>query len=404
MSKVFIWLSLCLALPFVSGAQASADSMLSKAKTLAEAGKYDEAIPIVTELRRLYPDDNDYTLLLGRLYSWKSEYQAASGYLRPLADDEKGSDEALEALINVYLWSGKNDSAMYYARIGMERFPRSASFTLTKAQLLALQGHDKESLQLLESLDSLRGNARYEATRTSLLKRSKNMVSLSYLNTSFSNPGADPWHLASAEYKRNFTAMPLIARLNYGHLFNNDALQFEAEAYPKITKNTYLYANISLADGKAIFPNVKAALELYTAWKRWTASVGGRWLNFKPEGVYIFSGHLGYQLSQWHIQYRPFLTQTSDKWSLSHGVSVKRINELKESFVQFDFQYGVIPFVFFATNDVNRVNAVRLGIQYRCRIGDRIFLHPAFMYEREEYYPELFRNRFNTQLGVGFRF
>ncbi len=403
MIRVFYCLIICICLPLAGRAQALADSSLSKAKALAEAGRYDEAIPIVADLIKNYPDDADYSLLLGRLYSWKKDYTMATVYLKPLVDAQPGA-EPLEALINVYLWSGKNDSAMYYTQSAIDRFPRSTVFALNKVQLLLQQGQYTEGRKVLKSLDSLKGNARYESLRTSLLKNYKNMLTLSYLNTSFNNPGADPWHLASLEYKHDWAAAPLIARLNYGHLFNNSAAQFEAEAYPKLSRNIYLYANIGLADGKAIFPNIKAALELYTGWRRWTASLGGRVLNFKPDAVYIFSGHLGYQWSQWHFQYRPFLTQTSDKWSLSHGISAKRSMERNESFLQFDFQYGVIPFVFFATNDVNRVNAVRLGVQYRFRVAGCLFLHPAFMYEREEYYPDLFRNRFNSQFGIGFRF
>jgi YaiO family outer membrane protein len=404
MNRLLCYLVICLALPLAGGAQTWADSMVTRARTLAEAGRYDDAIPIAAALRKAYPNDADYTLLLGRLYSWKNDYGKAVACLKPLADVPLPGREPVEALINVYLWSGKRDSALYYTQLGIDRFPDAPVFVLNKVQLLTEEKRYREGRQLLRNLDSLKGNFRYESLRTSLLKGYKNMVSLSYLNTSFNNPGADPWHLASIEYKHDFAAAPLIARLNYGHLFNNDALQFEAEAYPKLSRNMYLYANIGLADGKAIFPDIKAALELYGGWKRWTASLGGRFLNFKPEAVYIFSGHLGYQLAQWHFQYRPFLTQTSAKWSLSHGISAKRSDGRNESFLQFDFQYGVIPFVFFATNDVNRVNAIRFGLQYRFRLADHLFLHPAFMYEREEYYPDLFRNRFNSQIGIGFRF
>lgn len=382
----------------------NADSMLQKAKVFSEQHDYNAAITITKKLVDRYPGNSDYTIMLGRIYSWKGDYTNAANTLRPLTEKGGASTETFEALTNAYLWAKQYDSALLYTDQGLGQFPGNPTLTLNKALLLSETGKEKQALQLLHGLnDSLHNDPKYRSVYTFLMRKKKSMVSVYYLNTSFSNPGFTPWHLAYIEYKHNFKASPVIARINYGNLFNNSAFQFEAEAYPKLTKHTYLFVNLGLAGGKAVFPDIKSALELYTGWESWTGSIGGRFLNFKPDPVYIITGHLGYQVKSWHVLYRPFITRSLNDWSVSHGVSIKRSNEAKESFVQFDFQYGVIPFVFFTTNDVSRVNAIRFGIQYRFRIAERFFLHPAFMYEREEYYPELFRNRYNTQIGLSVR-
>ena len=406
MIRYYTTLIFSLLLPLFSPAQElNIDSLMKEAKVFADAKRYDEAIRIITDLKDQHPENVDYTIWLGRVYSWKGDYTMAAAYLVPVIKNGKAPMEAFEALTNTYSWSMQYDTAMKYVELGLQQFPDAPSLLLNKAFLLERKGNDKEALRILEGLKGkLDKDKKYEVLHTTLLRKKKNLITLSYLNTSFNNPGFDPWHLASIEYKRDLNKAPLIARLNYGNLYNNRALQFEIESYPKITKSTYIFANLGVADGKAVFPNVKAALELYTSLKHWTASIGGRFLNFKPDPVYIFSGHLGYQFSGWHLQYRPFAAQTSGSWSLSHALSAKKVNELKESFIQFDFQYGVIPFAFFTTNDVSRIKSTRFGIQYRFRVAECIFFQPAFMYEREEYYPKLYRNRYNTQLSVGFRF
>lgn len=385
--------------------QSNTDSLMNKARTLADAREYVQAIQIIAGLKDRYPANKDYTIWLGRLYSWKGDYEKGASYLIPLVKAEDASIEAFEVLINIYTWSMQYDTAMTYTEQAIRRFPETPSLLLHKAFLLEKKGEDKKAMQLMKMIKGrLNQDNQFEALYTVLLRKKKNLISLSYLNTSFRNPGFDPWHFAFIEYKRDFKKAPVIARLNYGSLYQNSALQLEMESYPKITKNTYLFAHLGIAEGKAVFPNVKTALEVYTSLEHWTASMGGRFLNFKPDPVYIFSGHLGYQLNSWHFQYRPFLAETDDKWSLSHAISVKKANELKESFIQLDFQYGVIPFAFFTTGDISRVKSTRLGIQYRFRLAGCFFLQPAFMYEREEYYPELFRDRYNTQLSIGVRF
>jgi YaiO family outer membrane protein len=385
--------------------QSSTDSLMNEARRLADAKEYEQAIQIIAGLRERYPVNADYTIWLGRLYSWKGDYEKGASCLIPLVKTEKASIEAFEALINIYTWSMQYDTAIVYTEEAIRRFPETSSLLLRKAFLLEKKGEDKKAMQLMNIIKGrLNHDNEYEALYTVLLRKKKNLISLSYLNTSFNNPGFDPWHFAFIEYKRDFKQAPVVARLNYGNLYHNSALQVEIESYPKITRNTYLFAQLGIADGRAVFPNIKAAFEVYTSLKHWTASLGSRFLNFKPDPVYIFSGHLGYQLNSWHFQYRPFLAETAEKWSLSHAISVKKTNELKESFIQLDFQYGVIPFAFFTTGDISRVKSARIGIQYRFRLAGRFFLQPAFMYEREEYYPELFRNRYNTQLSIGVRF
>lgn len=404
-TKFYFILILFLNFSSLNAQQLNVDSLYQSAQTQAGDGNYDGALNTLQELIGKYPQNFDYKIFKGRIYSWKGEYGKALDILRPIADTTPILLDAIEAIVNTYFWSGNYNEVIRYSAIALSKDSSLLFYQLKKAEALVNLKRDKEALQVIDTIlskDDKQETAR--SLQTYIYRRRPNSVSFSYLNTSFSNPGFAPWHLASIEYLRNLKT-PVAARVNYSNLFNQQATQFEADLYPKVGKG-YLYFNTGIAGGD-LFPVYKVGIEYYTTFLKpimMSSSFGARYLHFKTDRVFILTGHVAFYLFSWQLGYRPFITLIDQKSYTSHTLSIKKENFEKERFIQFDFQYGTAPYVFFISNDFTRISSKRVGVQYQFRIGKNLLIKPIFMYEYEEYVPEKFRNRYNTQLIITKRF
>ncbi len=86
-------------------------------------------------------------------------------------------------------------------------------------------------------------------------------------------------------------------------------------------------------------------------------------------------------------------------------VSVKaQINLAHRTFEKTREQYGSIPYAFVTSSAFTEVISLRLRFQYYFGITENMLIQPVFMYEYEEEFPSMYRNRFNSQIITFFRF
>ena len=401
-------LSTILIIPFVvSGQQNNPDTLLQKSKELLNEKNFLDAIAITKQLVEGQPNNADYRIYLANLYSWSSNYDSAIQLLLPLTVASSPSVDALQAICNAYLWKEDYEQSILIAEQGLSMPGADSVFFLINLAIAYEKiKKDSSSLSMIKRVEKLdRGNDRMLSLKTHILQKNKNLISASYYNISFRAPYSPQQNIAFLEYKRNYSKAPFLLRLNYGHMFQKESLQFELDVYPKINKNSYLYINQAFSSAQSIFPNYKAGLEYYVSLPRHiTTSAGARFLNFQSSSVWIGTAHIGYQLNNWQPNYRIFISSLGGKQFLSHSLLVKRDFSKRESFLQLEFQYGNMPYSFFTTNEISRINAYRFGLQYKFRFCNNFFLQPILMYEFEEYFPGLFRNRYNTQIILSHRF
>ncbi|QED36634.1 YaiO family outer membrane beta-barrel protein [Antarcticibacterium arcticum] len=399
---VFICLTSCF--PAVS--QTNPETSFENVRELARQNDFDTAIAQMEILVAAYPENDDFRLYLARLNFWNKDYEKATNELTPLFAAEKLKQEPVDLQLQIFLASQDYEKLLNLSKTALEIFPSQGDqYLLYQALAMERTGDSAAAIEVLSqvSLNSeLFKSASY--LRTELLGRQKNLITIGYLNTSFSNPGASPWHLAHLEYARKGIKIPYSLRVNYGHTFGNSAVQGEVDAYPKISKNSYLYLNLGFSDNNSVFPGLRMGGEYYYNFKKLSSSAGARYLKFSAAEVLMFTGSVSAVLGDYQLGYRPFLISENNNWFVSHALKFRRSFDSREAYVQLDLQYGGIPYYFIVTNDLLRMNSYRAGINLRFRIADNFFVQPILMYEREEFTPANFRNRFNTQLNLSTRF
>ena len=387
--------------------QNNSDSLYQKSRVFLADKDFVKAIVIAKQLVEREPQSVDYKIYLANLYSWNKNYDSAIRLLLPLTVATAPSEEAFQSICNAYLWKGDFEKSILVARQGLSRAAADSVFYLSNLAIAYEKtNRDTSSLAMIKMVQRIDwGNEKMLYLKSSILQKRKNLFSASYYNISFRAPYNAPQHIAFLEYKRNFSKAPFLVRLNYGQMFQKESVQLEFDLYPKISKNSYLYLNQAVSSARSVFPSYKAGLEYYVALpEHVTASAGARFLKFQTSTVWIGTAHIGYQFTNWQPNYRIFLTSLGGKQFLSHSLLLKRDFWARESFVQLEFQYGNMPYSFFTTNEISRINAYRFGLQYKFRFCNNFFLQPILMYEYEEYFPGLFRNRYNTQFILSHRF
>lgn len=382
------------------------ENEFKKARDFAAENALEKAISNMKDLGAQYPKNREYTIYLGRLYFWNKDYIKSKNTLLPLISGEIFEQEVLDLLLQVDLASGDFSGLLINSAKAIALFPENIDqYTIYRAIALEKTGETAlglETLSLVSPKSKFFDSAAY--LRSEILGRQKNLITIGYLNTSFSNPGNSPWHLAHLEYAKKGNLVPYSIRFNYGNTYGNSALQGEIDAYPKVSSNSYLYFNAGLSNNNLVFPSLRLAGEYYYNFKKLSSSAGARYIKFSSAEVFIFTGSISASSGNYQLGYRPYLISESKTWFVSHAVKLRKDFPNSESYVQLDLQYGGLPYYFVVNNDLLQLNSYRAGINFRFRFRDNFFIQPILMYELEEFSPKEYRNRFNIQLNLSTRF
>lgn len=386
------------------GQEVNVDETLANVKREVEKENYDKALSLIEPLRAKFPENEDIQVYTGRIYSWKKDYKTAVKILSPMTDRVNPNPEALQAIINIYFWSEDYEKCITYCDKYLVIDPKSIDVLKIKATCLEKLNRDQEALDLIEKASFIDNSTQaFSGIRTLIGRKAKNTVSASYLNISTSEPGQSPFHYGYVEYSHKFSKSAIVGRANVGHINDDTQMLFEADYYQTFSNKSYLYANGGISTGETIFPVAKAGLEYYFApHKKFDYSLGARFMHFNTDDITLLTGQIAYTAGTYTVAYRPYYDISNELFS--HVLSLQKVNEEKERLIRFELQYGNVPYLYLYNSFTQPLKAYRAGIQYQHRFGESFFVRPIFLYEREEYIPGEYRNRYNVQLIVTKRF
>lgn len=292
--------------------------------------------------------DSDVATLMGRTYAWDQQYDSARIVLQNVIIESPENTDALSALADVEYWNDRYPKALEYCDLILKINPENETAQIQKARILNSAEQYKNAVGVLENL--LRKNsANSDAIRLLekvRLELMKNKLTINYSYDYFDNSAyeKDPWQLAYIQYARKTPIGTVIGRVNYANRFGDNAMQIEADAYPKISENNYLYLNYGFS-GASIFPDHRGGFE----WNRsfpnaFEGSLGGRILHFQgSKRVIIYTGSVGKYLGNYWFSLRPFVTPGSDGTSVSTYLIVRRYFSDPENYVGLRLGVGSSP-------------------------------------------------------------
>ncbi len=376
------------------------DSLFTEAKKSAKSKDYDKAEKFCKEILTI-KEDGDVRFYLGLLYSWDGKYDDARRELKKVQEARPSSEEVIIARVNNELWSNNPQAALEILDKALIDNPNNEEFLYLKAKALYTLHRYDEAIAVLEKLLKINPANKKAKDLLNLIKidKKKNRLSANYENDFFDS--GEPWYWAYIQYSRKIPMGTVIARLNYAHRFNTDDLQFETDAYLNTGKSNHIYLNIGIS-GANIFPKYRFGFEFFQRLpKSFEASLGFRQLWFSSSNVTIYTGSLGKYWKNYWFSIRSYITPYGSKASFTEAFQARRYFGDRENYWGLQYIHGSSPdeiHQFIDNADKLRLKSDKVRLTYNHRFAMFWIYQINGAYEREEYYPSLFKNKYTIEL------
>ncbi|MCE3297131.1 MAG: hypothetical protein K0R65_2845 [Crocinitomicaceae bacterium] len=413
MTKKHIFALFCLFISLGIFAQQDSSAVLFKrAKEHEASGNRKEARRIMLQLVSVYPADVDFGLFNARLKAYDEEFKAAISDLELLQQKHPSHYEILSSLADISRWDGQYELSLQTSDSLLKYYPQD-QLPYVKKALVHEDRHEYDEAEklLLRVLEKLPGDK--EILQILERVRSKNYkqhMGVFYYNTSFIQSFA-PWHFGGVEYMRKTRFAPLRAVASIASRFEEQSLQFELEAYPKLGKKSYLYAGAGFSDGKNLFPDWRTSLELYRVFPRkWEASLGFRNLNYVSklnngsDMNFVFTASLGKYFPKYWMYYRNFARFETSGSSFSHLLHLRRYLEDEDRYLALSLIQGANPMFVGWLNQFSTLNTTGAALDYQFKWKSKNIGKLSFLYEKEEYLPGMERDRLTAMMTYLKRF
>jgi YaiO family outer membrane protein len=381
---------------------ANSDSLFVQAKQYAKNNDYTKAQATCSLILNT-KEDGDVRFYLGLLYSWDSKYDEARKEFEKVRESRPTSEEVIVAQTNNELWAENPENALTIINKALLENPRNEEFLYLKAKALYKLKRYDEALAVLNQLLAI--NPANEKAKSLLdtvkIAGAKNALMLDYVNEFSDNQPTR--YLTYLQYSRKTSIVTIIGRLNYASWYSSNDFQLESDAYLNTGKRNYLYLNVGYSGAK-LFPEYRFGAELFQSLpKSFEASLGFRYLMFSSSGVNIYTGSVGKYWGNYWFCFRPFITPSGNRVSYTGVFQVRRYFDDAEKYFGVQYSHGSSPddiHIFLENADKLRLQSDKVKLTFNHRLA--IFWVAAISgaFEREEYYPTLFHNKYTIDLSL----
>jgi YaiO family outer membrane protein len=388
----------------------SADDLFSQARKAAfDESNYPKAINLSKIALKASPDYADIRVFLGRLYTWSKKPDSARAEFNYIIEKQPNYEDAYVALGNLEFWNENTGKALIVVERGLKAIPNSEPLKLLKAKLLNDLKRWEEADVLL--VDILKKNPSLTEAR-SLASRvkensAKNKVGVNYSFIYFDKQFADPWHIASIDYSRQTKYGSIAGRVNYANRFNSSGLQFEIDAYPRISNTFYAYISGGYATEAGVFPKYRAGFSLYANLPlSFEADAGVRYLKFS-NNTFIYTASIGKYHKNFWFNFRTYLTPSTSNVSQSFSLNTRYYFGGVDDYLSLSLGTGLSPdeqnnVLINATNYKLKSNSISIGLRKSLKTFNILTFNLGL--ENQEYLKGVKGNQFDASIGYIRRF
>lgn len=264
-------------------------------------------------------------------------------------------------------------------------------------------------IQQVVKIDRNNSDARSLADRIKELS-TKNKIGLSYDYVYFDKQFSDPWHLASFDYTRSTGIGSITGRINYANRFKEDGVQYELEAYPRISKTFYSYVSAGYSDKVGVFPQWRGGFSLYINLpKSYEADLGFRYLKFSGDPTWIYTGYLGKYYKSWLFGIRTYVTPSSftKTVSASYTASARYYYGGADDLFGINVGYGISPDDRFNSIQLDskiRLISYKAGLSFKKKVSKNNVITADATWFNQEYLPQTKGNQYQISVGWLHRF
>lgn len=301
------------------------DELFQRARTQAfDEKNYPLAIETIKQALHKSPDYTDLSVFLGRLYTWSDQPTLAREVFEKVDSRNVSHEDFYVAYANFENWENNEKKALEIIEKGLKFIPRSEELNFLKAKVLyGISNYEKaeEALNEVFKINPKNTEARELNNKLKDLT-SKNAVGINYNFMHFDKQFADNWHIVGLSYKRRTSIGSVIFRTNYANKFADNGVQFELEAYPRLSKMFYMYVGAGYSNNVGIFPKYRTGASLYANLpKSFEGEIGFRQLYFS-DNLFMYTGSVGKYYQNFWFNLRTFVTPSDNTISHSYTGTV----------------------------------------------------------------------------------
>ena len=410
MKQFWLFGFLVLTINMWSQEHKSVTEMYTEAREEAfEHKNYEKAIALMQEVTQKTPENVDYAIFLGRLYTWDKQTENARRVLKTTFDEHVDYEDAALAYASLEFWNKNQEQALEIVNKGLQYHSDSESLLVLKAKILMDQRQNQEASGVLNT--ALGYHPKSNVVRALLQKvgtgQSQNEVGLSYNFISFKERFDQPWHIASVHYGRRTNIGPIIGRFNYGDRFGTGSTQVELDFYPRISNTFYAYVNGGISNDKGVFPELRTGLSLYANLPAaFEVDAGFRMLKFEDE-AWAYTFGLGKYYKNYWFNLRTYLNTLDSGVADSYSFTVRYYFGGADDYFSARIGTGFSPDN--TSNNILLDNMTRLrsnnvAVGFKTLLGSTHVIYGELSYDRIEFATDSYDDQYAFKIGYIKRF
>lgn len=402
---IVIFLSiLCPTLLFGQIDDLSPDELFTHARSAAFDSKdYPKAIELTKLALQKSSDYTDLQVFLGRLYTWSDKIDSATYVFEDLHRKNTKDEDFYLAYGYLLYWNDLNEKAETIIQEGLKEHPSSEDILLLHARYHnGIKNYDEAEQSVTKILQinpkHTEANSLVQSLKT---YTAKNAISINYDYTHFDKQFADDWHIVGLSYKRATSLGSILFKTNYANKFADNGLQFELEAYPRLSKMFYLYVGAGYSDNVGIFPRYRTGVSLYANLPQsFEGEIGYRQLHFSSS-IWLYTASVGKYYQNLWFNLRTYLSPDQESISHSYTATVRYYLKGADDYLGFQIGTGISP-------EENRNNLLledfklktyKIGANYNFSIQKRNLFQISATYFNQEYRPAEKGNQYDFSIG-----
>ena len=389
----------------------TSDELFQQARTTAFDQKdYQRAIALSKAALAKSPDYSDIRVFLGRLYTWSKKPDSARMQFQQVLNASPDHEDAHLALGSLEYWEDNSEQALTHVNAGLVKHPDSKELLLLRAKILNDLKRWPEANTDIERVIKADPNLTEARTLSARIREnsSKNKIGLTYDFIYFDKQFDNPWHLLSAEYGRQTKIGSVTGRVNYANRFNSSGVQYEVDAYPRISNTFQAYISGGYSNDVGIFPEYRAGFSLYANLPQsFEAEAGFRYLTF-GNSTWIYTASVGKYYKSYWFNFRTYLTPSNDDISRSFALTARYYYGGADDYFSLRLGTGLSPddpqnsVLIGNTNYKLMSNNITLG--YRKLFGSLNILTLSLGLDNQEYLRDTKGNQIDVGIGYMRRF
>jgi YaiO family outer membrane protein len=401
----FLRIGAAAAAMLVWSAPARAEDVLIEARSLATSGHRPEALKMLDERLKESPTDPDAHLLYGLILSWDGRYDEAREHLQSVLAGHPDYTDAIQALINVEMWSGHPERAEKVAADALVRKQQNTTLLLAQARAMRAQNREREALAVVRRalvIDPTDEKAR-SAERN--LEESLNQWSVSWSHTSdWFKGGNGAWNETQMSLKRGTPVGGVTVSFSRAQRYGDHSNLGEISFYPRIRPGTYAYLGFAYSYDATLYPHERMGAEIFQSLPHGMEASGGyRRFSFSDSSN-MYTGSLGKYHHNWLFTGRFFLSPDALGTTHSESLTARRYLNDTGDYISLHVGTGPSPFDPRSRKDIEALHASSGYIELRKSIGRHWVWSGLFGVAVEDRQYRVSVDHFTLDVSLAYRF